>query len=72
MTLAKFLADENLSQGAFAAKLGVRQSEVSRWLSGLRVPGGELAFAIQRITGGKVPAESWYESRKRHRSRRVA
>ena len=37
--LREFLTLKNLTQTAFAAEIGVRQSQVSEWLSGKVKPG---------------------------------
>ncbi len=37
--LREFLTLKNLTQTAFAAEIGVRQSQVSEWLSGKAKPG---------------------------------
>lgn len=57
--LARFLADGGLTQAAFAARVKVSAAVVCMWLSGLRRPGGWSAMAIERETGGRVPASLW-------------
>lgn len=37
--LAEFLLENNLTQTAFAQKLGIKQSQVSEWLKGKAKPG---------------------------------
>gem|GEM_PF-5667714 len=38
---------------------------MSELATGVKSPGLELAFQIQRLTGGKVPAASWIASNRR-------
>ena len=54
MTLAAFLARQNLTQAAFGRLLGVSDASVSRWVSGVDTPTLAHAVAIERATGGKV------------------
>jgi DNA-binding transcriptional regulator YdaS (Cro superfamily) len=53
------------TQTAFAAKSGVPQSQLSLYASGKRRPGYDNRVAIERATGGKVPASSWTPPRRR-------
>jgi transcriptional regulator with XRE-family HTH domain len=57
--LSQYLEQGKLTQGAFALRLGVTQATVSRLVSGKAKPGLELAVAIERTTGGKVPVGAW-------------
>ena len=57
--LKPYLADQNLSQKAFALRLSVDPSIVSRLANGQMLPSLELAVQIERETGGAVPATSW-------------
>lgn len=45
--------------GDFAKTLGISGAYLSQILSGKRRPAIDLAFLIERETGGKVPARSW-------------
>ena len=40
--LKEFLEENNLTQVAFAKKIGVKQSQVSEWLKGKAKPGYDL------------------------------
>ena len=40
--LKEFLEEHNLTQGAFANKIGVKQSQVSEWLHGKAKPGYDI------------------------------
>lgn len=44
--LKEFLVCNNLTQTAFAAKIGVKQSQVSEWLKGKAKPGYDSLKAI--------------------------
>lgn len=57
--LAQYLHREKLTQSAFAERLGVRQSFVSRLIRGEAKPSLGTAFRIEKLTGGEVPAASW-------------
>lgn len=52
-----------LSQAALARKVGVSPASVSLWLSNPHhVPSLDNALALERETGGAVPAVSWSNS----------
>lgn len=40
--LKEFLLENNLTQVAFATKIGVKQSQVSEWLKGKAKPGYDI------------------------------
>ena len=44
--LKDFLADNNLTQVAFAKAIGVKQSQVSEWLKGKAKPGYDMLKAM--------------------------
>lgn len=61
MTLTEyFAANPNVSQTAFAAKVGVTQGMVWQWLKGRRRISGEKVIPIETATDGAV---SRYELR---------
>lgn len=57
--LRTYLAAEGVTQVRFAEMIGVQQSMVSRLLKGKARPSLETAVAIERATGGAVPAATW-------------
>ncbi len=57
--LAQHLAEQKISQKAFAVRLGVDPSIVSRLVNNGMRPSLELAVAIERETAGVVTASSW-------------
>jgi transcriptional regulator with XRE-family HTH domain len=57
--LKTYLVDRRLRQADFAERLGITQATVSRLAAKTALPSLELAFAIERETGGAVPAASW-------------
>ena len=57
--LDAYIKDSGLTQASFAARVGVRQSAISKVCNGVRRPSIDLAARIERVTGGKVPAASW-------------
>lgn len=57
--LRKFLDRNNLTSRAFARTAGLLEANVSRYLSGDRVPGLAAAVAIERATKGLVKSSAW-------------
>jgi transcriptional regulator with XRE-family HTH domain len=73
--LARYLKANGESQRAFERRLGLQSGMLSGYLSGKRRPGLDTAAAIERETGGAVPAVSWAENEPaptRSRRRRLA
>jgi DNA-binding XRE family transcriptional regulator len=67
--LRSFLARKGMTKDAFAKKVGVSRPAISVLLSDeRREPSLALAIAIERVTGGSVPARSWLQSTIRHAS----
>ncbi len=58
-TLTEYLEAMSISQKAFADLVGVDRSIISRLSRREMRPSLELAFAIERATGGAVAANSW-------------
>lgn len=54
---------EERTQTKVAAALGLRQSIVSEWESGNRRPDLTNALALEALSGGAIPAESWRHDR---------
>lgn len=54
MTLAGYLAQNGITQSAFAARVGVRTSTISRLCRGETRPEAGLVAAIARETAGAV------------------
>jgi len=63
-SLAAYLAAQNMSCAEFARRLGVPDSTVLRWSKGERTPTVVWAFAVEKETGGAVPASSWQPTRR--------
>jgi plasmid maintenance system antidote protein VapI len=59
MTLADFLRQTKLSQAEFARRVGVDRFRINKVLRGAMRPPLDLAFRIERESGGLVRAESW-------------
>ncbi len=57
--LAVYVLEHARSLTSFAAELGCSVQHLSNILHGHTKPGRELAFSIERHTGGAVAAESW-------------
>ena len=56
MKLSQYLEAVALTDTAFAAKVGMSQSQISRLRRGLSKPSWDAVAAIERATGGKVKA----------------
>lgn len=56
--LAKFVRDRDGTQSDFARAVGVSKSYLSLILAGKRGPSLRVAAAIEKETGGEVPAAS--------------
>ncbi|MBS7810515.1 helix-turn-helix domain-containing protein [Roseococcus pinisoli] len=54
MTLADYLANHRETRMAFAARVGVASSTISRLCRGETAPEASLVAAIVRATGGEV------------------
>lgn len=59
MTLDDFLRDQQLTNAAFAAKVGTDQSTIARLRKG-QVPTPKVMLAILEHTGGKVRPDDFY------------
>jgi transcriptional regulator with XRE-family HTH domain len=57
--LQKYLDDNSITQREFAARVSSSPSYINEIVAGSKTPGLKLAFAIERATGGAVPASSW-------------
>lgn len=57
--LETYLTQNGLKQSQFAELVSLHPSVVSRFIKGEARPSLETAFAIERATGGAVPASSW-------------
>lgn len=58
-TLRQYLAENGLTQAAFAERIGVLQATVSKLCGDDPAISAEMAVKIERETGGIVPVESW-------------
>ena len=61
-SLTQHLTSHGLTQRAFAARIGVDPSIVSRLCANLMTPSLHLAIQIERETNGAVPASSWVDA----------
>ena len=59
--LADWLNDTKRTQKWLAGELGVREGTVSAWMNG-GLPHARTIGRIAEITGGAVPADSWFDS----------
>lgn len=60
MKLNTYLNENNLSQAAFAAMIGVSQAAVERYSNGKRIPEPPVMREIARVTDGMVTANDFY------------
>lgn len=54
MKLAEYLRSSSITYRQFAAALGCDPAQVSRWVTGRRMPTMEMAARICRVTDGQV------------------
>ena len=54
-----YLTETGRTQRALAAQLGISPSHLSEIVSGRKRPSLDVAFDIERATGGMVPVQSW-------------
>jgi transcriptional regulator with XRE-family HTH domain len=57
--LSQYIKDAGMTQRAFAAAVNIAPGHLSEIITGKKLPGLALAFAIERQTLGQVPASSW-------------
>lgn len=57
--LARWLYRNKMSAFAFAAKLRMNPQSVNNWVKGRVLPSLVVAFKIDELTKGEVPASSW-------------
>ncbi len=60
MTLTEYLSTNNLTQAAFAERVGVSAEAVNQWVKGKRFPRPESIMDIERETAGQVRVADWY------------
>lgn len=61
-TLAKYLDSAGMTEAAFAAKLGVSQVTINRYVKGKRFPDRDTILRIEELTGGAVKPADWFAS----------
>lgn len=54
-----YLERQGVKRSAVASALAVSRGYITELANGSKRPGLDLAFAIERHTGGAVPASSW-------------
>ena len=61
MKLGQFLKEADLTQEAFALKVGVKTAAVTRWSNGTRRSRDPILLnKIKELTGGKVTADDFF------------
>lgn len=70
--LQAFLQRRKLLRSEFADRLPCSRPLLTMWLAGRRVPGRSNALAIERATGGAVPAASWDQRARRTAAREAS
>jgi DNA-binding transcriptional regulator YdaS (Cro superfamily) len=68
MRLAEFLRTTATPQGKFAARIGVQQGTVSRYVSGEQIPSTLIMLRIRDLTEGAVGLDDWRPEKLRRRS----
>ena len=59
--LSEYIASKGMTRSEFAKTVGISAPYLSEILSGAKRPSLNLAFRIEEITGGEVPASGWVE-----------
>jgi lambda repressor-like predicted transcriptional regulator len=59
--LKAYIAKEGISARAFAQRVGLSPSGLHGLMHKRNAPSLQVAFAIEDVTGGAVPARSWIE-----------
>lgn len=59
MTLQEWLDGRGITQAQAARLLGAHRQAVSAWCQGWTRPTLYHAMAVERLTGGKIPLETW-------------
>jgi predicted transcriptional regulator len=62
MELKDYLSQTETTQEAFAKKVQLPQSVISRLSRGLTMPAWHTVATIHMATGGRVTAEDWFGS----------
>ncbi|TPN44425.1 helix-turn-helix transcriptional regulator [Mesorhizobium sp. B1-1-4] len=62
MKLAQYLSDHEMTDEAFAATVGMSQSQISRIKRGISRPSWDSVAAIERATGGQVTASDFAQA----------
>lgn len=57
--LADHIRAKGMKKREYAAQVGVREDQLSRWLNGRVRPERGMRLYIETITEGAVPAEGW-------------
>ena len=65
MTLDRFLASQEITRAAFAARIGVSRVTLQRYLAGDRFPRPDVLRRIATVTEGAVTANDFIASRAR-------
>jgi transcriptional regulator with XRE-family HTH domain len=60
MTLSEYLTTTGTSASAFAAKLGVSQVTVHRYITEKRFPDKETILKIEKLTDDRVRPADWF------------
>ena len=63
-SLQRYKIEHGLTDDALAAMCGLRREMVCRFRRGKRRPSLDDALAIERVTKGAVPVQSWSVERK--------
>jgi len=61
MRLSDWLSEQQVVKAAFAERVGVHPSQITRYCKGVRVPTREIARRIFRETGGAVDPNSFHD-----------
>ena len=70
--LDQWLRDKDLTQTELAVRVGTTRQAVSSWIVGRVAPGLFYGLAIEEVTDGAVPLESWLDDDHKARLEKIA
>jgi DNA-binding transcriptional regulator YiaG len=59
IALADYIRAKGMKKQDFAALAGVRNDQLSRWLSGRIKPERYIRMVLAKVTEGAVPEDAW-------------
>ena len=67
MRLGEYLRLADIPQSRFAARVGVRQATICRYILGEQIPSVPIVVKIRDLSGGAVGLDDWAPQKKTRR-----